>query len=152
MNNNIEKVWELKRLWNHNDSPLKFGLLWLHFSPFWSDFSNASCTFGATPLLKLRKSLKYTTKRRHITELFHFLQRGDTNHLEGYDQKCGKLFHNRPNFKRLSLCLKRLNLNETFFRRPLRSLRAKKTFEFFWVRRQKCIGGMKVRPKVYGTC
>ena len=43
------------------------------------------------------------------------------------------------------------SLNDIFYV-IFNTLRAKKTFEFFWVRRQKCIGGMKVGPKVYGKC
>ena len=112
----MEKVWKLKKQRHHNDRPLKFGLLWHHFPQFWSDLNTTSCTFGATPLSQLRESLKFTTKQRHFSELFQLWQRGDTHQLQRYDQRCGKLCHNRPNFTRLSLCYLGLNLNETSLR------------------------------------
>ena len=81
--------------------------------------------FWDTPLSQLRKSLKCTTKQRHFLELFQICQRGDTNQLQRYDQKCGKLCHNRPNFTRLSLCYLGLNFNET----SLRGLRGIKLYD-----------------------
>ena len=57
-------------------------------------------------------------------ELFKIWQRGDTNQLQRYDQKCGKLCYNRPKFTRLSLCYLGLNFNET----SLRGLRGVKLY------------------------
>ena len=68
----------------------------------------------------MRKGLKSSTKLRQITELFHIWQRDDINPLQQYDQNCGKLCHNRPNFTRLPLCYVRLNWNETSLRGPKR--------------------------------
>ena len=125
INNIMKKIWMLKNHQHHNDSLLMFGLLWHHFPQFWSDLTTTSCTFGATPLSQLRKSLKCTTKQRHFSELFQIWQRGDTNQLQRYDQKCGKLCHNRPTFTRLSLCYLGLNFNET----SLRGLRGIKLYD-----------------------
>ena len=125
INNNTEKVWKLKTQQYHNDNLLMFGLLRHNFPQFWSDLTTTSCTFGAIPLTQLRKCWKCTTKQRHFSELFQIWQRGDTNQLQRYDQKCGKLCYNTPNFTRLSWYYLGLNFNEI----SLRGLRGIKLYD-----------------------
>ena len=81
--------------------------------------------FWSCPSVTIEKKFKCTTKERYFSKLFQIWQRGDTNQLQRYDQKCGKLCRNKLNFKRLSLCFLGLNFNDT----SLRSLRSIKLYD-----------------------